>query len=439
MPPKISESFDNIIGLEMVPRQCALEMYSPIEVEKFRIIGDVISYASPDSAYVLTKKLLDEAKKSILIGIYDFTAEYMMDILINALNRGVTVSIMLDLDNRKGENELWEQMKKRGIKGVPAPSCASREAKYFPSCHEKVIVIDTLWTLVQSGNYTDNSIPKNEVDGCDPADPQSYVPGNRDMGIAIKSAALADFFTKIIQTDMKLQLDAMDNESPSIVPVKDPDVSLETPRPPVLPPYLFHSRQFILNEKTDVVPVLSPDNYMKIIPDFLASATKSIYIEQQYIRSTQPEIRRLLDAIQTAKEKNPDLDIQIIIALPYSPTSKQEIASINGLKEFGLKLGKNVRYLNSKFFVHCHNKLLIVDEKAVLISSQNWSDYAVIKNREAGILVFSPEIADYYASIFKGDWETGLKKLPSNKGLRSGTGLETQGMMAADIGDYVEI
>ncbi|MGB9175631.1 MAG: phospholipase D-like domain-containing protein [Methanoregula sp.] len=107
MKSKLSETQDTITGLELVPRLCSLKKYTPVTVKKFRINGDVISYASPESTYVQTKKLLDEAKTSILIGIYDFTARYMSDILMNALKRGVTVSIMLDLDNRKGESELW--------------------------------------------------------------------------------------------------------------------------------------------------------------------------------------------------------------------------------------------------------------------------------------------------------------------------------------------
>ena len=158
------------IGIEMVPRQCKLKPYKPVEIEKLAIAGEFILYASPDSTYARTRQLLDDAKTSILIGIYDFTADYMRDILTSALDRGVAVSIMVDLDNRKGEPELWEQMIEDGITGIPAPSCASKKSRYFSSCHEKVIVIDNEWTLIQSGNYTDNSIPKNEIDGCDPAD-----------------------------------------------------------------------------------------------------------------------------------------------------------------------------------------------------------------------------------------------------------------------------
>jgi phosphatidylserine/phosphatidylglycerophosphate/cardiolipin synthase-like enzyme len=422
----------------MVSRQCRLKPYTPVEIEKLAVHGECILYASPDSTYARTRQLLDNAQTSILIGIYDFTAEYMRDILKSALDRGVAVSVMVDLDERKGEPELWEQMIKDGIVGTPAPSCASRVSRYFSSCHEKVIVIDNEWTLVQSGNYTDNSIPKNETDGCDPADPKSYVCGNRDMGIAIRSAELAGFFTGILKSDIQLQLDGTRADVPG-PEIESVPLSIEAAKPSKMPPHLCRSKELTPDKAIDVVPVLSPDNYMKVIPGFLASATGSVFIEQQYIRSAQPEIGKLLDSIRSAQEGNPDLDVRIVLALPYIAEDPAETASIEGLGDFGFEIGKHIRFLNPKYFVHCHNKLIVVDENAVLISSQNWSDSAVIKNREAGVLVNCPEIAAYYASIFKGDWDTGLKALPKKKGHVAVAGLEPEGMIGVDRSDYLEV
>jgi hypothetical protein len=154
--------------LEMVPRNCALEKYSKLkEVPAFEISGDSIAYASPDSTYAVTRRLLDEAKKEIVIGIYDFSADYMKDIILHARHRGVKVSLMLDIDSDV-EKELFKTLKKFGYTTVEAPSCASQTVSYFPSSHEKVIVIDGIWTLVQSGNWSENSIPFNETDGGDP-------------------------------------------------------------------------------------------------------------------------------------------------------------------------------------------------------------------------------------------------------------------------------
>jgi phosphatidylserine/phosphatidylglycerophosphate/cardiolipin synthase-like enzyme len=189
---------------------CALEDYEEVHVPSFHVSSAFICYASPDSTYAVTKRLIDQAEKSILIGLYDFTAGYMSELLKKAIQRGVEVSLMLDLDGRTGETPLFEDLIEHGCQGVPAPSCASTHAHYFGNCHEKVTVIDEIWTLVQSGNYSHNSIPQNEVDGGDRA---SFIPGNRDMGMAIRSKPLAAFFSKLLRSDMKLALDATGGEA----------------------------------------------------------------------------------------------------------------------------------------------------------------------------------------------------------------------------------
>ena len=55
-------------------------------------------------------------------------------------------------------------------------------------------------------------------------------------------------------------------------------------------------------------------------------------------------------------------------------------------------------------FVHCHNKLIVVDGEKVLLGSQNWSTTGVLSNREASLLVEHAGIAAYFAEIFDADW-----------------------------------
>jgi phosphatidylserine/phosphatidylglycerophosphate/cardiolipin synthase-like enzyme len=142
-----------------VNRNCILRDYDAITAPSFMVDGEFVAYASPDSTYALTKSLLQAATESILIGIYDFTAGHMKELLLQAMQRGVKVALMLDLDGRTGETPLFEELERFGCEAVPAPSCTSDVAQFFPSAHEKVIVVDDLWTLVQSGNYSPNSIP----------------------------------------------------------------------------------------------------------------------------------------------------------------------------------------------------------------------------------------------------------------------------------------
>jgi len=426
-----AESLGGTGTLEMVPRNCTLEEYKKIKkVPVFYITSDFIAYASPDSTYAVTRRLMDGARKEIIIGIYDFSADYMKNLLLNAMQRGVKVSLMLDIDGKK-EEEVFKELKKFGCKTVPAPSCASKNVSYFPSSHEKVIVIDGAWCLVQSGNYSANSIPFNEKDGGDAA---KFVKGNRDMGVAIRSKPLSDFFAKVLLSDMKLELDAAGIEALAAVRrKKEPDLVEAVPE--LLPVKTFPSKTFNPKKRIKVTPVLSPDNYMVIVPPWLESATKSIYIEQQYVRSQQAQIIKLLAAIKKARDTNPALDVRIILGKLFGADDvKKAKTNIANLKNaFGLKLDDNIRFIDTKRFVHCHNKLIIVDNEAVLVSSQNWSNTGVDTNREAGLLMRYPEIARYYSQIFESDWSTAQKKIPSVGGA------ESISLEAVAKGNFVEV
>lgn len=373
---------------EMVSRNCHLKPYTRIQVPEFKISGRMIAYASPDSTYAVTREIFDHARESILIGIYDLSAEHLVTQITDALGRGVSVSLMLDIDSEK-ERLTFDKLKRYGVRCVPAPSCASHKASYFSSCHEKVIVVDGKWTLIQSGNYSNNSIPMNQANGR--ATP-GFKPGNRDMGIAIESGALARFFTSILQKDMELELAGPVEEAFQSPGFPQGEVLVEAPTR--IPDPLFPSQIFNNSSNVVVQPVLSPDNYLEEVTRLLASAEHSIKIEQQYIRVNQPLIRQLLAAITNG------IEVQIIVAPPIGDPRKtlNEISVLRNQYRF------DVRMLSPQHFVHCHNKLIIVDDDKVLVSSQNWSDSAVSKNREAGVIIYDKLITQYYTRIFDADW-----------------------------------
>ncbi len=439
--PAAARMTEGISPIALANRRCRLSEYQKKPVKTFQLSGDFIAYASPDSTYAVTKRLLDAAKKSILIGIYDFSAGYMKDIILNAMQRGVKVSLMLDLDGVKGELPIFEELKRFGCEAVPAPSCASDNAQFFNSSHEKVIVIDDIWTLVQSGNYSRNSIPLNEQDG---GAPETFVKGNRDMGIAVRSKPLASFFTTILRSDMKLEIDGAGGGevAPSSDVMRATAPTLVEAVPQALPAQLFPSKHFNPEKPVKVTPVLTPDNYMDVIPDFLASATTSIFMEQQYIRGNHTHIITLLNAIRGAMDRNPALDVRIILGKTFGGDDlKKERENLKNIEQvFRLKLGDNIRIIDTKRFVHCHNKLIIVDTAAVLVSSQNWSDTGVGTNREAGLLVRYPEIAAYFAKIFESDWATAATALPKAKAETiSPRALARGNFMEVSAADYQEV
>jgi phosphatidylserine/phosphatidylglycerophosphate/cardiolipin synthase-like enzyme len=432
----------NMGELEIVGRQCKLKKPPKTQVPSFSVNGQFVAYASPDSTYAVTKERIDAARRSILIGIYDFTAKYMRDVLTQALRRGVKVTLMLDLDNRTGETGIYEDLKRLGCECVPAPSCASKNARYFASSHEKVIVIDGEWTLVQSGNYSENSIPLNEGDG--QARTGRWVPGNRDMGVAVRSRPVADFFSAVLRGDIRLERGATTEAAERFK--SGPEAELFQPAPKHMPSQLFASKRLNPAGQVRIQPVLSPDNYMSVIPTWLRAARRSIDIEQQYIRTAQSAIGDLLTAIQEAVDER-GVRVRVILAQPFSCASEKcgrafnkAREEIRSLSEYGLKLGAHVRILDPEQFVHCHNKLLIVDGTAVLVSSQNWSDSAVTKNREAGLLMHSPDLARYYGRIFEHDWTTALSNVRQRKKAKFGPeAFATGKVVPLNWGDYAEV
>jgi phosphatidylserine/phosphatidylglycerophosphate/cardiolipin synthase-like enzyme len=52
-----------------------------------------------------------------------------------------------------------------------------------------------------------------------------------------------------------------------------------------------------------------------------------------------------------------------------------------------------------------HNKGIVVDGEKVLVSSANWSGDGVLRNRDAGLIIFNREIATYYQNAFLFDWD----------------------------------
>ncbi len=345
----------------------------------------------------------------IIIGIYDFSADHIKQLLISARNRGVEVLIMLDF--RKGEKDearIYQELQTFGCKIEQAPSCGNSSSKYFHACHEKIIVIDGEWTLIQSGNYSVNSIPQNNEEN-----PGNFITGNRDMGVAVRSPQLADFFLNLIKNDLKLT-------SPSTNFIESEfSKEFETPyfvelAPQQLPLKLFQSKELDPKVKVTVRPILTPDNYMDEIPMILSKAKKSIYIENQYIRGQQPEVSKLLAAIKKAKDINPDLNVRIVLGKIFGRDDyDKELENIEYIKSsFNLILDENIRYIDTTQFVHCHNKLIIIDEESVLISSQNWSDTGVSSNREAGLYIVYEDLAKYYLSIFELDWSTAQRTIP---------------------------
>ena len=386
----------------------ALLPYPMLPPERFKprlVSGKIMAYASPDSTYAATKKLIDAAQRSLVIGIYDFSASYMKDHLKRAMHRGVALSLMLDT-NSADETSLFGELQRLGANCVKAPSQSSgNPIAYFGNAHEKIIVVDGEIVMIQSGNWSENSIPFNEGDGVVAG---SFAPGNRDMGLAVQSKELAQFFSDLVARDMRLSRGEPADSPPSAIAAAPEGIAASEfffeAAPPQAPKRLFSSLSVTPSSPVRITPVVTPENFNDTVGALLRSATRSIRMEQQYIRGHQPVVEALLREINQARQANPELTIQIIVS-PKFLVGDDLRRFEQSMERFDLQFDEHYRFLSLAHFVHCHNKLIVVDEEKVLLGSQNWSTSGIASNREASLLVEHAGIAAYFAEIFDADWD----------------------------------
>jgi len=145
-----------------------------------------------------------------------------------------------------------------------------------------------------------------------------------------------------------------------------------------------------------VQPLLTPDNYIKHIVELIKKAKSSIYLQYAYITWNDD------------KEDQAFRDMLLLLG-QRSYESQMDVRIIVGSGDAGNKVRKLVENgFNPKSFKKqspLHNKGIVVDSKIALVSSANWSGDGVLRNRDAGLLIYNAEIAQYYEQVFLFDWD----------------------------------
>jgi phosphatidylserine/phosphatidylglycerophosphate/cardiolipin synthase-like enzyme len=434
-------------GIQMVPRNCRLSSYKPFEqIGESSYSTELVCFASPDSSYAVIRDALQTAKSEVFISIYDFTAGYMEDLLKNLTRRGVKLKLMIDYDRRAGEADLIDRISKlKRTKVVIAPSCGNTDVKLFPSCHEKVIVIDKATVLVESCNWTENSVPKNALEpNEDGSAIEDFATGNREWGVWVKSDKVATSFYDVLMQDFAKGMAY--GEYIGIQDISEDLYEAIVVRPP---PKMFRRGTFRVS---GILAVLTPDNYFQSVKALISEAKHSIFIQQQYVKPKSSHVSQLLDLMGSMKEQNGNLDIRIMVSPKvFSAKQRNQLeADMEDIEDrFGLRLGDNIRYLNLNYFVHCHNKGILIDDEITVVASQNWSQTGIGEkgaNREAGVVIHDKNVNRYFSNIFKSDWDLGTKRISVTRVIREGdipATIQTLGprIQFAKInpGDYIEV
>ena len=281
-----------------------------------------------------------------------------------------------------GERRGHERVLRRG-------SDEKRVHARYTFNHGKYLIIDNTSVIVESCNWAKTGIP---------IDPSF---GNREWGIIVRNKDVAEYFLNVFLDDWNpsrcdsYAIHEMDFSIPSDFYLDETIISGSYN--PQFEPLTF-------NGNFSAIPVFSPDTSFDAICSLIDSASESIYIEQLYIyRDWSNEMNPFVEQLVNKSEQG----VNIKVILNYNPNYETSNEKCNQTKLFFEENGIEVKFVftNWSYFTNIHNKGMIVDNRSVLVSSINWNENSVTRNREAGIIIESEEVARYYTEVFFYDWD----------------------------------
>ena len=108
------------------------------------------------------------------------------------------------------------------------------------------------------------------------------------------------------------------------------------------------------------------------------------------------DTRVAIDAIIAAKNRG--VTVRVITEEDYDFEEIADILHNNGIP---------IVWQDSRWFTANHNKGIIVDGRMVLISSINYSEGSITRNREAGVIIENKDVAQWYLEVYDFDWSIG--------------------------------
>ncbi|MEA1864596.1 MAG: phospholipase D-like domain-containing protein [Euryarchaeota archaeon] len=383
---------------------------SHFSYETFEFDGDVTVFTSPDSSFTAIADAIDNASESICLNLYQFHNLYLMDRIIDAIERGVEVKIVLEGGPVNGiaDEERYIASKTVAAGGDVRFMISDKDRGIhdrYTFNHAKYAIIDDKTTVVTTENWKNTGVPINNTFG------------NRGWGIIINNPDTADYFSSVFVEDWKpaskdsfsftaddpIYGDKYGSPSPDFVP----DRTIPTGN---------YSRPFgseIVSGKFTVSPVLSPDTSLLetgSIIGMIKGANDSVYVEQLYIRNwgtpADPKPNPFLEATINASRRG--CEVKILLDSTYGEKNEEMGEYLNDIAAYEnlnleAKLIDNVEMGLNK----THTKGVIVDRSWVLISSINWNENSARNNREAGLIIENCDVAEFYTDIFFYDWWNG--------------------------------
>ena len=344
----------------------------------------------PDSGIHDVLAWINQAEQTLHIHIYQFHSDVLAEALINAHERGVEVTVTIDAgDTWWTEYELDQN---RGI--AVALLQAGIDVRWFGESyngpyaylHSKIAVRDGTSVWIGSGNWKQSSLP---VTG---------EAGNREWGMILDNQEFAQLVLEHLLADEEVDRMYLTDVSLSDKPdgwTLDQGIGLigQTTEP--------------IDVDATAELIVCPDMCIEGLSGLIESSDEEILLSLQYLDldwSYGWGENPIISSLQQAAERG--VTIRLILNGAFLDGDIQTSIDLMN-EEWNATLGYDTAAVimsPDEFITKLHNKGAIIDGEKVLISSINWGDSALIRNREMGIVLSNQDIAQVYRNSWLSDW-----------------------------------
>lgn len=296
---------------------------------------------------------IKKAEKYLKIAAYRIDDDKILDAILGARKRGLTVHVMVERETYQHDksgssnDSALRRMKQAGISIYDRPS-------WVEQIHHKVVILDGKEALLTTGNFDHESF---DGDG-------TYT-GTRDFTVRIVDS---EMINEIEQT--------FDHDRES---------------------HQFASR----HENLLWGPKNQKDRFIKLIN----RANNCISIYQQDIQD--------LDICRTLIRQMKENKIQVRLVMIPFPFSKEKDNNFANQKKLR-SAGAQVRFLEDGTYVHAKTLIIDPDSQApkAYVGSCNFYPSSLEKNRELGIILTGHQRIQKLNSIFEKDFKNGSSTHP---------------------------
>ncbi len=379
---------------------------------------------SPNNDLKLTLSTIASAKQSLYINVYELTSEVITDAIIDKLNEGVHVEIILEGQPIPGYklSEKGNEMKNRIVKSMNKNSSAlpkfylmrslngpMKERRFYFN-HAKYMIVDEEVLQIGSENYSPAGNPE-----------PGYKGASRGWQVVIKDPQTVSLFTKMFNEDKKSGF----NDIEQLVNPNLED-SLQRMFSSITSDFTGTKAQAYLNNyrldqpkelSAQVVELLtSPNSSFTGLKAFIESAKEKLDIELMSFsenwgsqKKSSPLVKLVLDAARRGVAVRVIMNNDRVFGPPSSGkenTNNESLVNyLNGIADSeSLKLQALIVNTKAVGIHHIHNKGALADGNKTLISSINWNQNSVERNREAAVNIGGEDVNAYYQSLFNFDW-----------------------------------